>query len=97
MRPFDKAKLYTSRLVYEAMNSESEEFSRDIMTCVSRFMRMDWGDTMVEDIAVNIDALKYKDRVLAVYETIKGKVFVIAESEDGVDYTNLVIMFPQEY
>ena len=97
MHPFDKAKLYTSKLVYEAMNNESDEFSREVMTSVSRFMRLDWGDTMAEDIAINIDALKYKDRVLAVYETIKGRVFITAESEDGVDYTTLVIMFPEEY
>ena len=43
------------------------------------------------------EALKYFDRVLAVYDTSKGKLWVIAESDNGKEYTTLTVLFPYEY
>ena len=96
MRPFDRAKIYRTRAIDEA-SKESNPFSREVMTSVSKFLRLDFGDTSPEDIVVNDDALKYKDRVLAVYETTKGKIWIIAESENGIEYTHLTVLFPDDY
>ena len=71
MRPFDKAKIYFSMSIAQ-MTASSLEFSKEITTSISRFKRMDWGDTSPEDVLVNDDALKHIDRVLAVYNTSMG-------------------------
>ena len=96
MRPFDRAKIYKTRAI-DLASKESTVFSREVMTSISKFLRLDYGDTSPEDIVVNDDALKYKDRVLAVYETTKGKVWIIAESENAIEYTILTVLFPDDY
>ncbi|MBQ9764389.1 MAG: hypothetical protein IJV92_08550 [Phascolarctobacterium sp.] len=67
------------------------------MTSVSKFLRLNYGDTSPEDIVVNDDALKYKDRVLAVYETTKGKIWIIAESDNSIEYNIITVLFPDDY
>lgn len=96
MRPFDKARIYFSMSITQ-MTASSLEFSKEITTSISRFKRMDWGDTSPEDVLVNDDALKHIDRVLAVYNTSMGKIWIIAESENGNEYTVITILLPTEY
>ena len=96
MRPFDRAKIYKTRAIDEA-SKESNIFSREVMTSLSKFLRLDYGDTSPEDIVVNDDALKYKDRVLAVYETTKGKIWIIAESDNAIEYNIITVLFPNDY
>ena len=75
----------------------SKTFEKETVIAISKFLRLDYGDTSFEDLVVNEDALKHFDRVLAVYETSKGKLWVIAESENGKEYTTLTVLFPYEY
>ena len=96
MRPFDKARIYFSMSIAQ-MTASSLEFSKEITTSISRFKRMDWGDTSPEDVLVNDDALKHIDRVLAVYNTSMGTIWIIAESENGNEYTVITILLPTEY
>ena len=96
MRPFDRAKIYKTQAI-DLASKESTAFSREVMTSISKFLRFDYGDTSPEDIVVNDDALKYKDRVLAVYETTKGKIWIIAESDNAIEYTHLTVLFPDDY
>lgn len=91
-----KQKIYNTRAIDEA-SKESEIFSREVMTSVSKFLRLNYGDTSPEDIVVNDDALKYKDRVLAVYETTKGKIWIIAESDNSIEYNIITVLFPDDY
>ena len=96
MRPFDRAKIYKTQAI-DLASKESAAFSREVMTSVSKFLRLDYGNTSQEDIVVNDDALKYKDRVLAVYETTKGKIWIIAESDNGIEYNIITVLFPDDY
>lgn len=75
----------------------SKTFDKDVMISISKFMRRDYGDTSYEDKLINDDALLHYDRVIAAYETAKGKIWIIAESEDGKQYTNITVLFPSEY
>ena len=93
MRPFDKAKICKTETI-DLANKESKTFSQEVMSATSKFLCLDFGETSPEDIIVNNDALKYKDRILAVYETTKGKIWIMAESENKVEYTIVTIFFP---
>ena len=93
MRPFDKARICKTETI-DSATKESKTFSKEVMTATSKFLRLDFGETSPEDIIVNNDALKYKDRILAVYETTKGKIWIMAESENKVEYTVMTILFP---
>ena len=93
MRPFDKARICKTETI-DLATKESKTFSQEVMTATSKFLRLDFGETSPEDIIVNNDALKYKDRILAVYETTKGKIWIMAESENKVEYTVMTILFP---
>lgn len=95
MRPFDKARICKTESINLA-TQKSKTFSKEVMTATSKFLRLDFGETSPEDIVVNNDALKYKDRVLAVYETTKGKIWIMAESENKVEYTIVTILFPSD-
>lgn len=70
---------------------------RLLMLALSKFRRLDYGDISFEDKLVNDDALKYWDRVIAVYETIQDKIWIIAESETEERYTTITILFLYEY
>ena len=91
-----KAKVYQTRGINDA-TIKSSEFLGEVQEALIRFINKDWGDTPEEDKVLNDESLKYKDRILASYETSKGKIWINAESEDGVDYSTILIMFPKEY
>ena len=67
------------------------------MIALSKFMRLDYGETSYEDKLINDDALLHYDRVIAAYETVQGKIWIIAESEDGKQYNSITVLFPSEY
>lgn len=96
MRPFDKTQIVFSASIAKLVIT-SIEFSKEVAMSVSRFKRMDWGDTSPEDVLVNDDALKHVDRVLAVYNTSNGKIWIIAESENGNEYNVITVLLPSEY
>ena len=96
MRPFDNAKIYITKGISTAIN-DSSLFEREVITSIGKFKRLDYGETSPEDIIVNNDALNYKDRVIGVYSTSKTNIWIIAESEDGNEYTILTVLLPEEY
>ena len=59
-----------------------------------KYINCDWGDTCKEDVELNDNAVENNnDRILAVYETSQGKIFIITEWDRS--YTT--IMFSHEY
>ena len=96
MNIFHKAKVYQTKGV-SCVAKESFLFVVEIAEALSRFKNRDWGITPKEDKKLNDESLEYKDRILSAYQTSKGKIWINAESEDGIDYTAIVIMFPDEY
>ena len=94
--PFCGATIYKTDGV-DTVCKLSKTFEKETVIAISKFLRLDYGDTSFEDVMVNEDALKHFDRVLAVYETSEGKLWVSAESKDGKEYTTLTVLFPHEY
>lgn len=96
MNAFPKADVYMTKGVScaAAMNFG---FNMEILQALARFRSKDWGITPEDDKLLNDKGLHYKDRILASYVTSEGKIWINAESEDGKDYTEIMIMFPDEY
>ena len=94
--PFCGVAIYKSNGVNIACKL-SKTFEKEMVIAISKFLRLDYEYTSFEDAVINEDALKHFDRVLAVYDTSKGKLWVIAESDNGKEYTTLTVLFPYEY
>lgn len=61
---------------------------------ISRHIRGDWGDCCEEDRQANEDALQNGDRLLSVYQTVKGiKIWVITEA----DRSSTCVLLPEDY
>ena len=74
-----------------------EEFKTQVIIALGRFFNRDWGDLCEEDIQLNEEAMKYNDLVHGAYDTAKGRIWVIAESQSGTEYDTITVLFPQDY
>jgi len=86
-------KLYMTRGVNDTI-ADDTQFSKDICKCLARYRTQDWGEMCAEDKAMNDDAVKSgEDRILAAYETSKGKIYIITEWDRSVT----TVLFTHEY
>lgn len=85
-------RLVATRSVSDLMD-EKKEFRSDVNTALSQYLHNDWGVTCKEDSELNDRAVKDGERVLASYDTIEGKIWIITEWDRS--YTT--ILFPSEY
>lgn len=84
--------LYATRKV-EALMHENRKFSDDIHTALNKYIHNDWSDTCPEDVEVNNISINQDGRILAVYETIEGRIWIITDEYR----TSTTILFPSEY
>jgi len=84
--------LYSTRNV-DSLMQVNKRFRDDINTALDEFINNDWGDTCDEDVETNNEALDSGERILAVYKTCKGPVWIISE----YDRSSTTILFPSEY
>lgn len=96
MNPFIKSKIYQTRAI-AVMVENNHIFSEDVLNAIRKFYLQDWGVTCEEDKLTNEEALKYKDLVLAAYDTCEGKIWITAESTDKIEYDVVTVMFPSDY
>lgn len=96
MNAFPKANVYMTNGVNRAAEM-NHKFHMETIRALARFLNKDWGITPDDDKDLNDKSLQYKDRVLASYQTSEGKIWINTESQDGKDYTEIMIMFPDEY
>lgn len=68
-------------------------FAREIATAFIRYQRKDWGDLCQEDKDMNDQVIETQGRILAAYQTSKGKIWIITEW----DRSATTILFPCEY
>lgn len=60
--------------------ADDENFSKEILKAFLRYKKCDWGEMCQEDKEMNDEAVRSEnDRILAAYETSKGKVYTITE------------------
>ena len=75
-------------------SEESSDFYKEVVVAFNRYTRGDWGEMCDEDKALNDEAVRTGgDRVLAAYETSKGKIYIITE----YDRSATTILFADEY
>lgn len=92
MKKFELGQVMMTRGIAEARQS-NPTFIVEIDRAFTRFSACDWGDTCEEDAKMNDEALENGDRILAVYKTSKGNVWIITEWDRSVT----TILFPDEY
>jgi hypothetical protein len=81
----------TRGIASEAENNPT--FAKEIAVAFNRYQRKDWGDLCQEDKELNNQALESDGRILAAYQTSKGKIWIITEW----DRSTTTILFPEEY
>ena len=93
MYKFDLGKTLMTKGILKTMETDNL-FRNEITQAFAKYMNGDWGDTCKEDSEMNDKALtNYDDRIVAVYKTSKGEVFIITE----MDRSCTTILFTNEY
>lgn len=65
----------------------------DMLVCLGRHARGDWGDCDPEDKKTNNEALKYGSRLFSVYKSKGVKFWIITEADRSVT----TVLLPSEY
>ena len=90
---FNLGNLIATKNVYLNMQ-ESSCFAYDVKNCFEQFKNKKWGDLSEEDWKLNDLAIKNNDdRILAVYNTCRGRIYIITEEDRSVT----TILFTDEY
>ena len=92
MAGFKLGKLVMTRGVHSKIK-EDVDFAIGVLDAFERYQRCDWGDLCEEDKAENEHALNEGERIFAVYNIGKEKVYIITEHDRSVT----TILFPEEY
>jgi len=94
MRAFDLGQLYVTRGIATVMEEGNSDFKRDLSQALTQYKACDWGITCTDDQQLNNEAvLNGDDRILAVYPTCRGNIWIITEWDRSVT----TILFPNEY
>jgi len=72
---------------------ESPVFEMEVWQSFLRYLHHDWGDLCGDDIILNTEALKAGERILALYKTSRGDIYIITEWDRSVT----TILFIDEY
>lgn len=83
---------YTTKGIDIAMKNDPD-YAIELLKIMVRYWNKDWGDMCDEDKKLNNMALKTKERVLASYNTSKGKVYIITDAGHKVT----TVLFASEY
>ena len=90
---FNTGKLYMTRAINDEI-ADNSKFSKEILKCLARYKSKDWGEMCNEDKLLNDEAvISGNNRILAAYNTSKGKVYIITEWDRSVT----TILFATEY
>lgn len=89
---FNLGQVVATAGVANAMN-DSIEFSKDVYEAFERYVGGDWGCVDKTDWESNDAAAAGNDRIVAAYETICGRIWIITEWDRSVT----TILFPSEY
>ncbi len=95
---FNVGKVVVTKGINEAM-AENDKFALEVYLCLKRYFVKDWGDLDEEDKQTNDHALQYPDDLylLAVYETSKGKIYIITNRISEIAGDNATtVCFPSE-
>lgn len=89
---FNTGNIYMTRGIAYGIE-ESEDFSAEILTAMSRYLNGDWGELCEYDQLLNDQAIQNEGRILAKYSTSKDPIYIITEW----DRSATTILFCDEY
>jgi hypothetical protein len=93
MAKFNLGRTVMTRAIAD-LTAEDDSFANEITSAFNRYTDCNWGDMCVSDKQLNDNAIENgEDRILAAYETSKGKVYIITEWDRS--YTT--ILFAKDY
>lgn len=95
-RYFQKTKIYQTRGIANEAEVDNK-FKEEIKKALQRFLANDWGIISEEDKRANIEAVQCFNRVLGAYMTSQGRIWVLGESNNGVYYDVVTVLFHGEY
>jgi hypothetical protein len=72
---------------------DNPEASYQMLECLQRHRRGDWGSVCDEDKQTNDQALKAGERLLSAYTITGKKIWIITEWDRSVT----TVLFPEEY
>lgn len=84
--------IYMTRGIDDAIR-ENPGFEAEVRQAFLRYLNCDWGDLCQDDIDLNTQALATGERILALYTTSEGKIYIITEWDRSVT----TILFTDEY
>ena len=76
-----------------AGKNRANKFKRDVQRAMAQYKRGDWGMSGREDSKLNDASVEEGSRILAVYNTVEGKIWIITER----GHSRTTILFPSEY
>ena len=89
---FELGQVVMTQGIAQAMKN-AVTFATEVAMILEKYKLCNWGDTCKEDAELNNEAIKNNERILAVYDTSKGTVWIITEWDRSVT----TILFPSEY
>lgn len=72
---------------------EDSNYKSEIIKCLNRHHRCDWGDVSEEDALMNNTAVEIGEQILSAYQTSKDRIWIITEHDRSVT----TVLFPSEY
>ena len=76
--------------------SKDTKFHGELFQSMLKYISKDWGELCDEDKAMNENAIANGGRILAAYQTSKGKVYIITDDTKAVPQTTTVL-YANEY
>ena len=90
-----KLEFYMTAGIANDMDNDSG-FACEIGTLIHRYICNDWGELCSDDYFMNKRALEEGGRILAVYTTSKGRVYIITDDTQA-DPKITTILYADEY
>lgn len=89
---FNLGEVVQTQKIFEAR--KKTQFNKEVERCLKRYCQADFSDMSQEDIELNnLAILNGYDRIVGMYNTSLGKIYIITES----DGSHTAIAFADEY
>lgn len=90
-----KMSFYMTSGISADMDSDSM-FAMQVADAIHSFTVNDWGVMCGEDFQTNVEAMQHGGRVMGVYPTKRGKIWIINDDAHAEEMT-ITVLYPSEY
>ena len=75
---------------------EDSMFACQVVSAMERFIDNDWGSMCGDDFELNVNAMLNGGRIMGVYHTKLGKIWIINDDALAEEMT-ITVLYPNEY